>query len=112
MRTILAITALVGAMLTAPPASALPAGCVDQFWMWRGLRASTRIICDGPRQADGSWMRRRGFFADAYTTNGYSSCYAYGCTFYPPRYVPELAVVDEYPVTDDTVLPDEPGWIA
>ena len=95
------------------PAQAAPTGegCVQDFWMWNGLRSATRVICDGYRAADGSWERARGFLDDAYTTNGYTSCYRYGCTYYPPRYVPELKVIDRYRVTDDTVLPDEPGWI-
>ncbi len=111
---LLALMAALGAVLffaSTPHAKADNDGCAEQFWMWKGLRSATRIICDSPRNPDGSWTRRRGFFADAYTTNGYGSCSRYSCTYYPPRYVPELRVIDEYPVTDATVLPDEPGWI-
>ena len=114
MKRLIMAAALGFGVLAAPTAHAAPIGegCVSDFWMWQGLRASTRVICDGDRAADGSWERRRGFFADAYTTNGYSSCYRYGCTYYPPRFIPELKVMDTYRVTDATVLPDEPGWIA
>lgn len=107
------IAALAAAVITAPTATAGPIGegCVEDFWMWNGLRAASRMICDGERQPDGSWLRARGFFDDAYYTNPYSSCTRYGCTYYPSRYVPELKVIERYVVTDATVLPDEPGWI-
>jgi hypothetical protein len=108
---LLLTAALVATGITLSPTAHAEPGCVDQFWMWNGLRSATRVICDGPRNPDGSWTRRRGFFANAYTTNAYSSCYRYGCTYYPARYVPELSVIDEYQVTDATVLPDEPGWV-
>lgn len=110
----LTVAALAGAAIfTATPAEAASSGegCVSDFWMWKGLRSAERLICDGERQADGSWMRVRGFFDDAYTTNGYSSCSRYSCTYSPPQYVPELKVIDQYVVTDATVLGDEPGWI-
>lgn len=109
-----ALGAVIGAaVITAPEAHSAPVGdgCVQDFWMWNGLRGATRMICDGYRAADGSWERRRGFFDDAYTTNGYASCSTYSCTYYPPRYVPELKVIESYLVTDATVLPDEPGYI-
>ena len=109
-----ALGAILAALIVAPaPAKAGPIGdgCVEDFWMWNGLRAANRVICDGTRAADGSWERRRGFFANAYTTNGYASCSSYSCTYYPPRYVAELKVIDVYRVTDANVLPDEPGYI-
>ena len=105
--------ATAGALVFAAPANAgaVGEGCVEDFWMWNGLRSASRMICDSERAADGSWTRVRGFFDDAYMTNGYSSCSRYSCTYYPPRYVPELKVIDRYVVTDATVLGDEPGWI-
>ncbi len=109
-----ALGAVLGAaVIHAPAARAVPVGdgCVEDFWMWAGLRGATRAICDGYRAADGSWERRRGFFDNAYTTNGYASCSSYSCTYYPPRYIAELKVIDIYRVTDATVLPDEPGYI-
>ncbi len=109
----LLLAAVAVAASTAAPAQANPVGdgCVSDFWMW-GLRSAERIICDSERNADGSWTRARGFFDSAYTTNGYSSCYRYGCTYYPPRYVPELEVIDpRYVVTDSTIPNGEPGWI-
>ena len=114
----LTAAALAGAAIATATATATPAqaaavgeGCVSDFWMWNGLRSAERLICDGERQADGSWMRVRGFFDDAFTPNGHSSCSRYSCTYYPPRYVPQLKVIDRYVVTDATVLGDEPGWI-
>jgi len=105
------------AILTSPPAGAGPIGqgCVDDFWMW-GLRSASRMICDGERQPDGSWWRRRGFFDDAYWTRPYSSCsggaWSSVCTYYEKQYVPALEVIDPtYLVTDDTIPGGEPGWI-
>lgn len=80
-------------------------GCVADFWMYKWLRGSTRIICDSERAADGSWERRRGFFADSYYR---SFCGTYWCE---GRVIPALKDITSYRVTDSTVLPDEPGWI-
>ena len=114
MKKIMATVSVVAAaVIMAPTASAVPIGegCVEDFWMW-GLRPASRMICDGERQVDGSWLRVRGFFDGAYTTNPYSRCYSYGCTYYPSRYVPELNVIDPaYVVTDGTIPGGEPGWI-
>ncbi len=80
-----------------------------------GLRATTRTICDGPLEADGGWMRTRTFYAPAYVTNSYSSCYGAGlflnCTSTPSREVEEFTRSEVYPVTPATVLPDEPGYV-
>ena len=113
--TAAALGAILGAVVVHAPTAANAApvgdGCVEDFWMWNGLRTATRMICDGYRAADGSWERRRGFFDDAYWTNGSSSCSSYSCTYYPPRYIAELEVIEAYRVNDGTVLPDEPGYI-
>jgi amino acid permease len=115
-RVLLAGVAATG-LVVAPPAAAesdTPPGCVSQFWMV-GLRATTRIICDGPLNPDGGWMRARAFYAPAYISDGYSSCYGSGywsnCVYTAPREVAEYDVRDYYPVTPTTVLPDEPGYI-
>jgi hypothetical protein len=111
---ILVTTALTaGSVVTAAESRAdtTEPGCVSQFWMI-GLRATTRFICDGPIQPDGSWMRARAFYARAFTAAGYANCWGYGyCTFMPPREIPEYDKRDYYRVTLDTVLPDEPGHI-
>ena len=108
------IVAVVAAAVMLPLAMLVPAqanpigeGCVEDFWMWRGLRSATRVICDSERRADGSWERRRGFFDDEYYVP--FSCSRYSCS--GGYWVDELEVIDRYAVTDGTVLGDEPGWI-
>lgn len=107
--------AVVTAGLASPTAHAeTPDNCATQFWML-GLRATTRIICDGPISADGSWERGRSFYAPAYVTSGYSNCYggAYysSCSYTPPREVAEFDQREFYTVTAATVLADEPGHL-
>lgn len=109
---LMALMAALGAIaliLATPQAKAEPAGegCVSDFWMYQGLRASQRMICDSERRPDGSWTRARGFFADAYYKP--FQCGRYSC--WGGYWVPELKVMERYVVTDDTVLHDEPGWI-
>jgi hypothetical protein len=113
----LATAAAGAAVITAPTAAAEP-GCVTQPW-WRGeiMRMTTRILCDGPMRPDGSWLRVRSFVAPSYVANGYSSCYGgryySSCTYTSPRVVPAYDSGQEfYTVTPETVLPDEPGYIA
>ncbi len=105
------------AILTSPPAGAGPIGegCVEDFWMWN-LRSASRMICDGERQADGSWKRVRGFFDAAYWTRPRTSCsggtWSSTCTYYEPEFVPALEVIDPpYFLTDSTIPGGEPGWI-
>lgn len=113
-KSIAAATAAVAAassLALAAPAAADDMKCVDQYWLYGGLfgRGSTRVICDGPIAPDGSWERRRGFFADHYIkTTCSGGYYSSSCT---TRQVPELKVIDIYRVTPYTVLPDEPGHI-
>ena len=98
------VAALTGSLALAPPAQAVEPGCQQDAFLY-GMRWATRLICDDPIQADGSWTRHRGFFAPArYRT----SCYTYSCDTYQ---IPELRVIDHYTVTPDIVLPDEPGHI-
>jgi len=106
----LAAAAACAVLVAVPvPAQAGPMGegCVEDFWMWRGLRSASRVICDSDRFADGSWERRRGFFDNEYYVP--FQCGTYSC--WGGYWVPELEVIDRYSVTDATVLPDEPGWI-
>jgi len=105
-----AVLPLQGAVAHAEP---VPPNCLTQPW-WRGeiMRMTTRIICDQPIRPDGSWLRGRVFVAAAYTTNAYSSCYRYGCTYYPSRYIPAYNSGTEfYDVNPGTVLGDEPGHL-
>lgn len=104
----LAVSVALGGLF-APAAHAVPVGdgCVEDFWMWKGLRSATRMICDGYRAADGSWERRRGFFDDPYWVP--FTCSRYSCS--GGYWVAELKVIESYLVNDGNVLPDEPGYI-
>lgn len=86
-------------------------GCVSQFWMY-GLRGTTRTLCDGPVRADGSWMRIRQFYAPRRYVPMTCNWGSYGGSCYGGYWLEEFDKRDTYPVTPDTVLPDEPGHIA
>lgn len=103
LKGILATTLLLAATAT-PVANADEPGCQSGLFLY-GLRMTNRIICDDPIQADGSWTRHRGFFADSYIK---TNCYRYSCNTYV---VPELKIIDHYRVTPETILHDEPGHI-
>ena len=127
LSTILAI--IMGWLWFAATARAdYEAGCVSQPWRL-GLRATTRTLCDGPIQADGSWTRARQFYVPAYMVGGSSSCYNYGsgygigssggiyggttnCSYSEPHEVAEFKKIEVYWVTPATILPNEPGHIA
>lgn len=67
-----------------------------------------RTICDSPRRPDGSWSRQRQYWTPAHYVP--FSCYRWNCSGgYDVG--DSVARYEEYPVTDDTVLPDEPGWL-
>lgn len=101
--------------LAAPPAHAdYNPGC--QTVLWGFLGSQRRTICDGPIQPDGHWERARAVWTPAHqvpattTCSGYSyvSCSTYG-GYWVDKTVNDVA---QYPVTDATVLPDEPGHLA
>lgn len=105
-----AAVAVAWSMVSAPAAQALPANCQSQYWLLGGLlgRGTQRVICDGPIKPDGSWMRSRAFYASAMMV---TNCGSYTCW---TRALPELNADNTeeiYPVTPETVLPDEPGHI-
>lgn len=112
-------TLAIGAALTAagvlvaPTAHATP-GCVSQYWLYGGLfgRGTTRTICDGPIRPDGSWTRAREFYDPARYVPMTCSWGTYGGSCTGGYWLNEFDLVDSYVVTPDTVLPDEPGWIA
>ncbi|OCB56282.1 hypothetical protein A5722_14835 [Mycobacterium vulneris] len=100
-----------GAMgLSTPRAAAAPGvGCETIHWGLFG--AQRRTVCDTPRRADGSWTRAREVWVPAgwvrgYCTFGYFSSCSQG--YYRER---GTVAYEEYPVTDATVLSDEPGWL-
>ena len=94
----------------AGQAKADPVNCQTDLW---GFFASQRrTICDTPIRADGSWTRDRVVWTPAHQVpftcsygDYYSSCSG--------GYFVEQSIddTDEYPVTLDTVLPDEPGHL-
>lgn len=89
-------------------------GCIHQPW-WRGeaMRWTQRIICDGPIQSDGSWVRAREFYGPRYYVPMRCSWSAYGGGCSGDYWVPEYdSGVETYIVRPETVLPDEPGHIA
>jgi hypothetical protein len=118
--TITAATVAVAASLSwasvtlATPAHAIPPNC--QAVPWGFLGTQIREICDGPILPNGSWMRHRVEGVPAHIAPASSSCsggmYSSYCTYDPGGYVAEYDSDDEtYPVTPDTVLPDEPGHL-
>ena len=100
-----------GTLWLAGEAKAAPGvGCETIRWGFLG--AQRRTVCDTPRRPDGSWTRAREIWTPAGWVRGgcsfgsyYSSC---SDGYYQPR---GLVAYEEYPVTDGTVLSDEPGWL-
>lgn len=109
----LAIAALVivGIGYATAPAKADPGlGCETIRWGLFG--AQRRTVCDTPRRPDGSWTRAREVWVPAGVVQGYCSFGRYYSSCSPSYYRERGTVAyEEYPVTDDTVLPDEPGWL-
>ena len=84
-------------------------GCETIHWGFLG--SDRRKICDGPMQKDGSWQRTRTVFSPAYFKpfRCDSAVFLTCSGGYP---VPtSIQSQESYPVTPDTVLPDEPGWL-
>jgi hypothetical protein len=109
-----AATLAMCALTMAPTAAAIPPNC--QTAPWGFLGSQTRQICDGAIRADGSWLRRRVVGVPAHYVNASSSCYSGSysshCTYYPGGWADDQISSDEtYPVTVETVLPDEPGHL-
>ena len=101
---------IIGCQIGTAIAKADPEpGCVQQYWLYGGLfgRGTTRTICDGPIQADGSWRRGRNFYDGERYVPSY--CSRYSCT--GGYWLNEFDKTDFYTVTPETVLPDEPGHI-
>ena len=106
----------VGHADTDPGPTAGPGMGCETIMHWEGMFSlHRRKVCDGPIQPDGSWQRTRVIWVPAYTVP--SPCFrdfdnsnsAIDCN---PRYSPQRTLDQEtYPVTPDTVLPDEPGWL-
>lgn len=122
MRIVLAnLVAILGlsAAVFAPPADAAPdpdLGPNCDTVLWGFLGSQRRTICDGPLNPDGSWDRKRSIWTPAHTTPIRTSCYGSGsftnCSTTGGNFVPfTINETETYPVTPDSVLPDEPGHL-
>lgn len=123
LRTV-ALSALIAASIVAAlfcvgqlaqaKADPPPPNCAQQYWLYGGLfgRGTTRTICDGPVQADGSWERRRNFYDDERYVPMTCSWGRYGGSCNGGYWLKEFDTgVETYIVTPETVLPDEPGHL-
>lgn len=102
--------AIAAGVLATPEANAAPGvGCETIHWGFLG--SQRRTVCDGPRQADGGWLRGRMVWTPAHYVPGY--CYGrYYVSCSSGYYVEESVQAKEiYTVFDYNVLPDEPGWL-
>lgn len=103
------------AIMGSIPAHAdpIPPNCVVQPWGFLG--SQQRGLCDGPVRPDGSWMRHRIIATPAHQVPMTTSCYGtyyVSCRSYGGYFQPYTESDNEtYPVTPDTVLPDEPGHL-
>lgn len=111
---VLVMVLTTGALWLAGRANATPPNCHQQPWLYGGLfgRMTTRTLCDGPIRADGSWLRHRNFYSASYY-KPISCSWSYGSGSCSGGYqVAEFDTgVDEYVVTIETVLADEPGHL-
>ncbi|WP_233152654.1 hypothetical protein [Mycobacterium sp. NS-7484] len=110
--------ALVGTGIAAAtvPAKADPGiGCERIDWGLHFLTPQKRTICDGPKQADGSWKRFRQLWTPAHYVPLRTSCYGtytISCTTSGGYHVDDQIWEEmTYVVFDHNVLPDEPGWL-
>jgi len=111
-RALLAGALAIGLAAVHPPvANADPSmGCESIHWGFLG--SQLRTICDGPRQADGSWMRYRVIWVPAHHVPYSTYCGTYSCSSSGGYDVGDSIVAKEnYIVFDSNVLPDEPGWL-
>ncbi|QNJ58293.1 hypothetical protein SEA_ELLIE_70 [Mycobacterium phage Ellie] len=112
----LAAVAAAASLTAAPPSYAddYDPGCKDERWGFLG--SSRRLICDGPVQPDGSWMRSREFYIPAHRKPLRTTCsgsYSVTCTTTGGYFVDEKSDgIEVYRVTPETLLADEPGHIA
>ncbi|WP_431240941.1 CDGP domain-containing protein (plasmid) [Mycolicibacterium aichiense] len=95
----------------APVANAdVHPGCQNDRWGFLGTQ--TRTICDGPKQADGSWVRYRMVWIPPHEVPISTSCGTYSCSTSGGYWQDEQDFEKvKYPVTPDTVVPGEPDWL-
>lgn len=94
--------------------SAQTPGCETVGWGINlfGNWTQRRSICDGPRQADGTWLRARAIWTPAHyvPVSCYSGRYYGSCS--GGYFVEETVQAKETYITSDTTLPpNEPGWL-
>ena len=112
----LTLMAGVAMGLAAPPAHADGLSRCEfsvGFWLFKG---TNRMICDGVRRPDGSWLRVREFYTPEHykplTTYCSGGRYYSSCTTSGGYWVPRASSGQEtYVVFDYNVLPDEPGHL-
>ncbi|QJD50375.1 hypothetical protein I5H01_gp032 [Mycobacterium phage MarkPhew] len=113
---VIASLAAAAALTLAPVSHAdgYDPGCNDVRWGFLG--SSRRLICDGPVQPDGSWMRSREFYIPAHQVPLRTTCsgsYSVTCTTTGGYFKDEVSDgIEVYRVTPETVLADEPGHLA
>lgn len=101
-------TVLTAVALAVPATSNAEPGMGCERINWGPFGWQYRTICDLPKRPDGSWMRARRVWTPAKTIAPY--CNYYTCS--GRQYFAENTVAFEtYPVTDQSILPDEPGWL-
>jgi hypothetical protein len=112
MRLLLAIMAASALILAAigsfaGPAHADPTCQTDPFGPFGSQR---RTLCDGPILNDGSWSRERTIWVPGHEQ--WPICTSQQSFCPTPYWVKETMISDQtYPVSPDTVLPDEPGHV-
>lgn len=100
---------VAAAVAVAPNANATP-GCESIPWGF--LASQVRTLCDGPIQADGSWMRTRVIWVPAHQVPFRCTYGTYSSSCTGGYFVDDSIVSSErYPVRPETVLPDEPGYL-
>jgi hypothetical protein len=99
-----------GDLWSAPAAGGSNLGCETVDWGFLG--SQQRTICDGPRQADGSWMRYRVIWTPAGYVPRSTYCGSYSCSSSGGYYRPQtLQAKENYIVFDENVVQGEPGWL-
>lgn len=107
-----AVASLIGgAVVAAGVAGATPANCQDDFF-WILGQSTRRLVCDLPRNADGSWTRQRVQYTPRYYvpwrcsgSYGYMSCGG--------DYWVDLRIAEDtsYPVTSGNQPQGEPDHL-
>ncbi|ASR85576.1 hypothetical protein I5G80_gp068 [Mycobacterium phage Krueger] len=113
-----AVLASLGALAAAASLTLAPVSRADDYDpgckidLWGFLGSSRRLICDGPIQPDGSWMRSREFYIPAHRVPLRTTCsgsYSVTCTTTGGYFQEERSDgIEVYRVTPETLLADEP----